>query len=216
MIRRPPRSTLFPYTTLFRSGPQGDQGSVGPQGATGPQGEQGVPGATGADRPTTRTGATDKQSTASWVLYGDGECTIDLSNPERNEDKNGDGSCTAADCTGAEREIRRTGAQGPLGATGATCATDATGATGAQGAQGPQGDQGSVGAQGATGPQGEQGVPRATGAQGPTFFFLMIRRPPRSTLFPYTTLFRSIDLSNPERNEDKNGDGSCAAADCTG
>src|SRR3712207_4577925 len=29
-----------------------------------------------------------------------------------------------------------------------------------------------------------------------TFFFLMIRRPPRSTLFPYTTLFRSIDLSD--------------------
>src|SRR3989442_3434468 len=26
------------------------------------------------------------------------------------------------------------------------------------------------------------------------FFFLMIRRPPRSTLFPYTTLFRSIFL----------------------
>src|SRR2546421_7183607 len=25
-----------------------------------------------------------------------------------------------------------------------------------------------------------------------SFFFLMIRRPPRSTLFPYTTLFRSI------------------------
>src|SRR6266568_8598563 len=24
-----------------------------------------------------------------------------------------------------------------------------------------------------------------------SFFFLMIRRPPRSTLFPYTTLFRS-------------------------
>src|ERR1035437_10669535 len=24
------------------------------------------------------------------------------------------------------------------------------------------------------------------------FFFLMIRRPPRSTLFPYTTLFRSM------------------------
>src|SRR5438874_10652668 len=28
------------------------------------------------------------------------------------------------------------------------------------------------------------------------FFFLMIRRPPRSTLFPYTTLFRS-DFSPP-------------------
>src|SRR5258708_314436 len=27
------------------------------------------------------------------------------------------------------------------------------------------------------------------------FFFLMIRRPPRSTLFPYTTLFRSGDWS---------------------
>src|SRR6266446_3444232 len=28
------------------------------------------------------------------------------------------------------------------------------------------------------------------------FFFLMIRRPPRSTLFPYTTLFRSVLLRN--------------------
>src|SRR3712207_9303564 len=26
------------------------------------------------------------------------------------------------------------------------------------------------------------------------FFFLMIRRPPRSTLFPYTTLFRSLGV----------------------
>src|SRR3712207_8697801 len=31
------------------------------------------------------------------------------------------------------------------------------------------------------------------------FFFLMIRRPPRSTLFPYTTLFRS---SKPLPGED--------------
>src|SRR5690242_21867454 len=31
------------------------------------------------------------------------------------------------------------------------------------------------------------------------FFFLMIRRPPRSTLFPYTTLFRS------QRKADRNG-----------
>src|SRR3989454_4877228 len=37
------------------------------------------------------------------------------------------------------------------------------------------------------------------------FFFLMIRRPPRSTLFPYTTLFRSnenvmtvVDVLDPE------------------
>src|SRR5258708_13013472 len=27
-----------------------------------------------------------------------------------------------------------------------------------------------------------------------SFFFLMIRRPPRSTLFPYTTLFRSLRI----------------------
>src|SRR3989475_6892477 len=32
------------------------------------------------------------------------------------------------------------------------------------------------------------------------FFFLMIRRPPRSTLFPYTTLFRSASrLREPQR-----------------
>src|SRR2546430_17248786 len=29
------------------------------------------------------------------------------------------------------------------------------------------------------------------------FFFLMIRRPPRSTLFPYTTLFRSTVWTGP-------------------
>src|SRR2546426_5718697 len=29
------------------------------------------------------------------------------------------------------------------------------------------------------------------------FFFLMIRRPPRSTLFPYTTLFRSMHTRSP-------------------
>src|SRR4051812_50003356 len=35
---------------------------------------------------------------------------------------------------------------------------------------------------------------------GICFFFLMIRRPPRSTLFPYTTLFRSAE---PDRVEAK-------------
>src|SRR3712207_9025033 len=33
------------------------------------------------------------------------------------------------------------------------------------------------------------------------FFFLMIRRPPRSTLFPYTTLFRSdVHHDNADRS----------------
>src|SRR3712207_8789274 len=32
------------------------------------------------------------------------------------------------------------------------------------------------------------------------FFFLMIRRPPRSTLFPYTTLFRSVPQGRSARH----------------
>src|SRR2546422_10132034 len=46
------------------------------------------------------------------------------------------------------------------------------------------------------------------------FFFLMIRRPPRSTLFPYTTLFRSegepvvaVHVAGPELDVDREGDG---------
>src|SRR3989337_1352142 len=38
-----------------------------------------------------------------------------------------------------------------------------------------------------------QGLPPVT-----FVFFLMIRRPPRSTLFPYTTLFRSNDTATTE------------------
>src|SRR2546430_17215922 len=33
------------------------------------------------------------------------------------------------------------------------------------------------------------------------FFFLMIRRPPRSTLFPYTTLFRSASPYYFDQND---------------
>src|SRR5437868_13759149 len=33
------------------------------------------------------------------------------------------------------------------------------------------------------------------------FFFLMIRRPPRSTLFPYTTLFRSYGTTGDRSNQ---------------
>src|SRR5258707_13410846 len=40
-----------------------------------------------------------------------------------------------------------------------------------------------------------------------SFFFLMIRRPPRSTLFPYTTLFRSPSM-------DKIGPMARSAEDC--
>src|SRR3989442_1452528 len=46
------------------------------------------------------------------------------------------------------------------------------------------------------------------------FFFLMIRRPPRSTLFPYTTLFRSLaagvrhrDVTWAQRRRGRDGEG---------
>src|SRR5207248_5492648 len=44
------------------------------------------------------------------------------------------------------------------------------------------------------------------------FFFLVIRRPPRSTLFPYTTLFRSELLAGPlDPSNDAFGGGQWAA-----
>src|SRR2546422_3846876 len=54
MIRRPPRSTLFPYTTLFRS-------PIGPSSSTGPAGERSRRdrslGARGGWRPVSRAAA---------------------------------------------------------------------------------------------------------------------------------------------------------------
>src|SRR2546429_8856345 len=39
------------------------------------------------------------------------------------------------------------------------------------------------------------------------FFFLMIRRPPRSTLFPYTTLFRSLHDARVAVAQDERAEG---------
>src|SRR5688572_32525040 len=44
------------------------------------------------------------------------------------------------------------------------------------------------------------------------FFFLMIRRPPRSTLFPYTTLFRSDGVAQPRVDASQAGGVHAAAA----
>src|SRR5687768_18344389 len=41
----------------------------------------------------------------------------------------------------------------------------------------------------------QQGPPHRLRVEACLLFFLMIRRPPRSTLFPYTTLFRSRSAS---------------------
>src|SRR2546427_9298891 len=45
------------------------------------------------------------------------------------------------------------------------------------------------------------------------FFFLMIRRPPRSTLFPYTTLFRS--RAEPQQELAERDDAQAARAAAT-
>src|SRR5439155_17509070 len=63
LLRRPPRSTLFPYTTLFRSGSEpfdsrGGGAAVGRAGRVSPQGDSPEPGAgespCGEDRKSTR------------------------------------------------------------------------------------------------------------------------------------------------------------------
>src|SRR2546430_11154984 len=51
------------------------------------------------------------------------------------------------------------------------------------------------------------------------FFFLMIRRPPRSTLFPYTTLFRSFFPKPPKPPPSKlpiDGLSACCSCCCGG
>src|SRR5262249_61136146 len=48
------------------------------------------------------------------------------------------------------------------------------------------------------------------------FFFLMIRRPPRSTLFPYTTLFRSTPTRPIERRQDTKGMGALSSSSTRG
>src|SRR5687767_15470270 len=44
------------------------------------------------------------------------------------------------------------------------------------------------------------------------FFFLLIRRPPRSTLFPYTTLFRSAAAGDADGEQSVLGGGERAEA----
>src|SRR5437762_14073653 len=48
------------------------------------------------------------------------------------------------------------------------------------------------------------------------FFFLMLRRPPRSTLFPYTTLFRSRGVGASVRSETRRAPRGLSRARCLG
>src|SRR6476661_7549412 len=124
MIRRPPRSTLFPYTTLFRS-PSGRPARPRPAAA-----------ASRAPRPPPWR---SEEHTSELQSHLNLVCRLLLEKKQQRRTR-----CRASrhSCSRSHRE-------------------------------------------------------RCGGAHrlGVEIFFLMIRRPPRSTLFPYTTLFRSTTRS---------------------
>src|SRR5215475_5117903 len=123
MIRRPPRSTLFPYTTLFRSG-QGDA-------AAGP------PGGLALQHPPHL--ARSEEHTSELQSRENLVCRLLLEKKKHQQ-----------------LQQQREKAEGRARDVGVA--------------------RGHVGSR----------------AVLFDFFFLMIRRPPRSPLFPYTTLFRSL------------------------
>src|SRR6266496_2157752 len=126
IIRRPPESTLFPYTTLFRSASRCP-----------------APGCTAASRvrrrppaPGRRAGGRSEEHTSELQSRRDLVCRLLL---EKKKDPRS--LCSAS--------------------------------------------------------RGRSRAPFSTTRRLSGVFFLMIRRPPRSTLFPYTTLFRSTTSTRP-------------------
>src|ERR1039457_4593121 len=139
MIRRPPRSTLFPYTTLFRSlRDGGDEIAVFEHG-------QKLPPLDVIDRKSTRLNSS--HLVTSYAVF----------------------------CLKKKKKKKKNSTRRPTTTREASLTNEITHAA--------------------------AGVTVARSASSPRlvhvrlffcfFFFLMIRRPPRSTLFPYTTLFRS-------------------------
>src|SRR5215471_4089469 len=134
MIRRPPRSTLFPYTTLFRSPATSSTPS---RGAT--------PGS------PERRAARSEEHTSELQSRRDLVCRLLLEKKKQNVDKSGQ-SRSLLD-TSIIKAIR------PRRSSG----------------------------------QELHRKPPLEASRDPLcigFFFLILRRPPTSTLFPYTTLFR--------------------------
>src|SRR6185436_19681227 len=145
MIRRPPRSTLFPYTTLFRSLAGGNDNLQRPRD---PLDVFEHPG----DRKSTRLNSSHQ--IISYAVF----C---LKKKDRRRCRPSDGSGERGGDEGRQVDDHR-------------LARDIR--------------------------------ERASGPPGLCLvFFLMIRRPPRYTLFPYTTLFRSIlslrELHGPHREQ---------------
>src|SRR5688572_31032728 len=90
MIRRPPRSTLFPYTTLFRSLRQRARRRLGPGGRvvdgehSGGVRRQGIGGRRHQDRKSTRLNSSHSQiSYAVFCLKKKKKTTIEMSNTEK-------------------------------------------------------------------------------------------------------------------------------------
>src|SRR6266571_3613139 len=129
MIRRPPRSTLFPYTTLFRSPPAPDRVQ---------------PGDPAAHR---QRGRRSEEHTSELQSHVKLVCRLLLEKKKK-----------------PARLVLITEAPQPVKEEAQPAENGLAGRVGAGPAAGP--------------------------ARVRAFFFLMIRRPPRSTLFPYTTLFR--------------------------
>src|SRR5574342_502111 len=140
MIRRPPRSTLFPYTTLFRSGAA--PGRVAPPDRV-PSGLD--RGDRTRDRKSTRLNSSHHR--ISYAVF----CL--------KKKKQGTTAKEPKATVGNRHEKNKEGREqwGRVVLTGMRLGRD-------------------------------WGAVRGSFV---VFFFLMIRRPPRSTLFPYTTLFRS-------------------------
>src|SRR6476660_252116 len=137
MIRRPPRSTLFPYTTLFRS----ERHAL-------PDDASRLPGPArrlvDAGRHRSEEHTSELQSPAHLV------CRLLLEKKNRNR-------------TRRQRHDLPGNGEGHAGAAGQAGQPDHPDAPGGRG---------------------------GGAARLPSFFFFMIQRPPRSTLFPYAALFR--------------------------
>src|SRR5271167_4094379 len=133
MIRRPPRSTLFPYTTLFRSADAAFTLTTTWQNV--------LPALTGVNR--------SEEDTSELQSRFDLVCRLLLEKKKSREP-------SAHSRIVLDRAKRPDWLDAPIGAL----------------------------------------PPRLFGGKYcvvfVSIFFLMIRRPPRSTLFPYTTLFRSV------------------------
>src|SRR3970040_1617372 len=144
MIRRPPRSTLFPYTTLFRSAVCVRLALVCTSGiSTDPDGNSPP-----ADRKSTRLNSSHR--CISYAVFCLTRKTILSGTLFRR---------AVAARQRARFSSRAHAAQDRPGARAVTLCV------------------------------------HVTITYRPLCFFLMIRRPPRSTLFPYTTLFRSFDVA---------------------